>query len=260
MKRNPNFFQKAADFIGGKGFYLVVLACVAAIGISGYYLVRAVLPGEDPVAAVGQTQVSVPEGAAEHSAPVLSQPSQSPDVSPSQPSSPAPSQAVSQAPSPSALVTAEPEQTSSAQPLQSPKPAPLVFTWPAKGSILTPHSVETLLYDETMLDWRIHEGLDIAAAIGTRVLAAAAGTVTEIGEDDLMGVTVRIDHGDGLESVYSNLAAGPSVEVGERVYTGDVIGMVGNTAVVEVGRDPHLHFAMYQDQFPVPPEDYLPGR
>ena len=254
MKRKPGFLQKVTDFIGGKGFYLVVLVCVAAIGLSGYYLVRSVLPDREPVEAVGEAQLPA-SAPIRPSAPVL--PSQNPSQAPSQAHSAAPSQVLSQAPS----QPPQPTETAQQPPAQhSAKPAALVFTWPVKGSILTPFSVETLLYDETMMDWRVHEGIDLAASIGTRVIAAAAGTVTDISEDDLMGVTVRIDHGDGLESVYSNLAAGPNIEVGERVYTGDVIGAVGNTAAAEIGRDPHLHFAMYQDQFPVSPENYLPKR
>ena len=178
MKRKPGFLQKITDFIGGKGFYLVVLVCVAAIGLSGYYLVRSVLPDREPVEAVGEAQLPA-SGGIRPSAPVL--PSQIPSQNPSQSPSAAPSQVASQAPSQQPSQPAQPtqpEQQPTAQP--STKPAALVFTWPVKGSVLAPFSVETLLYDETMMDWRVHEGIDLAASIGTRVIAAAAGTVTDI--------------------------------------------------------------------------------
>ena len=45
---------------------------------------------------------------------------------------------------------------------------------------------------------------------------------------------------------------------GDSVYTGDIIGVVGNTAPAESGRAAHLHFAMYRDGEPVDPEEYLP--
>ena len=77
------------------------------------------------------------------------------------------------------------------------------------GAIIASFSVETLLYDETMLDWRTHEGIDLGSRGGYLGAAVAAGTVSQVYEDDLMGVTVVIDHGDGLESVYSNLAQAP---------------------------------------------------
>ena len=58
--------------------------------------------------------------------------------------------------------------------------------------------------------------------------------------------------------MYSNLAQAPDVAEGDSVYTGDIIGVVGNTAPAESGRAAHLHFAMYRDGEPVDPEEYLP--
>lgn len=246
MNRKQNFFDKAAAFISGKGFYLVVLLCVAAIGVSGYFLMRS-LTGigiEPSAAAAGTTQM--PESTASPQPSAAPRPSAQPAAS----ESPTPSLTVS--PQPSAAPSAEPE------PSVSVKPAPLVFTWPVKGAVIASYSVETLLYDETMLDWRTHEGIDIASSQGTKVMATAAGTVREVYDDELMGTTVVIDHGDGLASVYANMAAKPTVSVGDSVRTGDVIGSVGSTAAAESGRTSHLHFAMYQDDLPVDPEEYLP--
>ena len=189
MKRNHNFLERVTQFVSGKGFYLVLLLCVAAIGVSGYFLMRSILgTGEEPAEAVaGNTQMPQITASAAPSA----SPSASPKVS--TPPSAAPSAAPSVKPSQQPQETAAPEI--------SQKPAALVFTWPVNGAIVASFSVETLLYDETMLDWRTHEGIDLAAEEGTRVLAVAAGTVSQVYEDDLMGVTVVIDHGDGLESV-----------------------------------------------------------
>ena len=248
MKRNHDFLERFTQFVSGKGFYLVLLLCVAAIGVSGYFLMRSILgTGEEPAEAVaGSTQMPQITASASPSA----RPSSSPAVS----ASPAPSIAPSS--TPSAQPSQAPEETAS--PEVSQRPAALVFTWPVNGAIIASFSVETLLYDETMLDWRTHEGIDLATELGTRVLATAAGTVSQVYEDELMGVTVVIDHGDGLESVYSNLEQTPEVAEGDSVYTGDIIGAVGDTAPAESGRAAHLHFAMYQDGEPVDPEEYLP--
>lgn len=251
MNRKPNLFDRLAQFISGKGFYLVVLVCVAAIGISGYFLMRSLTGGEeDPVAVMGSTQM--PQASAEVSA----QPSQVPAVS----ASAAPAASESPSAAPSAAQSAAPSEQPSAtvEPSAEPTSAALVFTRPVNGSVIASFSMETLLYDETMLDWRTHDGIDLAASIGTRVLAAAAGTVSDVYEDELMGTTVIIDHGSGLTSVYANLSSSVNVNVGESVYTGDILGTVGDTAVAESGRAPHLHFAMYQDGVAVDPEDYLP--
>lgn len=262
MNRKPNLWDHATEFISGKGFYLVLLVCVAAIGISGYFLVRSVSEtfNEETVAAAGSTQLPEESANPSPSASSDTQPSQKPavTVTPKPEASVSPSAELS----PAVTVSEEPspEPSQEPEPEGSKKPAALVFTWPVSGAVIASFSAETLVYDETMLDWRVHEGIDLAAALGTRVLAASAGTVSEVYEDDLMGVTVVVDHGDGLTSVYSNLHPDPPVELGESVYTGDVIGAVGSTALAESGREPHIHFAMYRDGAAVDPEAYLPGR
>ena len=266
MKRNNNFMEKVSRFVTGNGFYLVVLVCVAAIGISGYYLVRAVMDGTEsqPVSAVEEVTAGVADQREEldsvvvETRPVvwedIAEKVDAPAIIPAEGEVPEAETAVSTEP-----VEESPVEESVAAPVINGKPIPLVFTWPVNGPVIAAFSVETLLYDETMLDWRVHEGIDVAAEEGIRVLAAAAGKVSEVYEDELMGVTVVIDHGDGLVSVYANLAAEPSVEVGQRVYTGDIIGAVGATAAAESGRVSHLHYAMYQGGTPVDPEEYLPG-
>ena len=115
-----------------------------------------------------------------------------------------------------------------------------------------------LAYDETMGDWRTHSGIDISAPVGTEVMAVAGGTVASVELDDLMGTTVTIAHADGLESIYANLAEVPSVEAGDEVAVGEVIGATGTTAAAESARAPHLHLEMRKDGESVDPLDYLP--
>lgn len=250
MKRKRNILEAIGAFVMGKGFYLVVLLCVAAIALSGYYLIRSVgnslSSGEDePVSATvnGEDAVTTPDPV-----PLQSVRDPEPEVTDTQEPDPQPSPQTSTQPEPSP------------QPSADPAYVPLVFTWPVKGAVLTDHSVEALSYDVTMGDWRTHDGVDIAAALGTRVLATAAGTVTARYVDDLMGTTVVIDHGEGLVSVYANLTDTPAVEVGDAVSTGTVIGAVGITAGSESGLEPHLHFSMLQNGKPIDPLDYLPKR
>ena len=115
-----------------------------------------------------------------------------------------------------------------------------------------------LAYDETMGDWRTHHGLDISAQLGTEVCSISTGTVEAVYDDDLMGTTVVIDHGGGIKSIYSNLAAKPTVVVGDTVKPGTVIGAVGETALAESGRPPHLHLEMSKGDYIVDPLQYLP--
>ncbi|MGN1003286.1 MAG: peptidoglycan DD-metalloendopeptidase family protein [Oscillospiraceae bacterium] len=226
--------EHIGDFIAGKGFYIVLFLCVAAIGISGYYLFSTLGPGGEDTAVSKPTQVVVTP-------------------------SPAPS-----ASAPPVKVTPTPTPKPSATPTPTPAPSPSasaasVFTWPVKGEVIHDFSLEVLAYDETMGDWRTHCGIDIAADVGTQVCAVSGGTVEQVYQDDLMGTTVVINHGKGLYSTYSNLASVPTVEAGDTVSTGSVIGSVGRTALAEGDQEAHLHLEMSMDGLDVDPMQYLPG-
>jgi murein DD-endopeptidase MepM/ murein hydrolase activator NlpD len=91
-------------------------------------------------------------------------------------------------------------------------------------------------------------------------LAAGSGIVTSVRTDSLYGVTVEITHANGLVSTYSNLAELPTVQEGDGIMVGEVIGAVGNTAICESGEVYHLHFSMTKDGNSVNPENYLPDR
>jgi len=235
--------DRAGDFIAGKGFYIVLFLCVAAIGISGYYLFSTLGSGSGEVAASAPTQVVVTPSPEVTAPAVPSTPTPSPSPAPSSVPKPSPSPAPSPSTQPSPSVST----------LSSP-----VFTWPVKGEILNDFSLEVLAYDQTMGDWRTHCGVDIAAEAGTEVCAMSSGTVEAIYQDDLMGTTVVIDHGSTLKSLYSNLAAVPTVSVGDEVAIHAVIGSVGRTALAEQGLADHLHLEMSKDGLAIDPMQYLP--
>ena len=102
-----------------------------------------------------------------------------------------------------------------------------------------------------------HYGVDIKAPLDTQVKAVAAGTVTKVYTDDKYGITIEINHGDGLTSVYSNLSTGSMVEVSDVVEKGQVISGVGDTSLFESLEESHLHFEMHKDGTPVDPKTYL---
>ena len=261
MNRKPSFAENLKKFVEGKGFYVAVLVCVAAIGISGFYLLNSVTapPEETPVSGAASVTVTPSPSPS---------PSVTPPASPKPSHSAAPRHTASPAPVETPSVTVpSPSPSPSVTPSPSPSPAPsvvptrptaLVYTWPVKGAVVAVFSLETLAYDETMGDWRTHSGLDIAAAIGTTVMATADGTVSRVYADDLMGTTVVIDHGNGMVSSYANLQTQPTVSEGDVVHTGTVIGAVGTTAIAESGRPGHLHFELSEDGIAVDPELYLP--
>lgn len=235
------FKDRASDFFAGKGFYIVLFLCVAAIGLSGWYLLNTLQDTAQTVS--GPIEVTVTPTVPEHS---TSPSGASPTVAPVKPTQ-------------AQQAVATPKPSASAAPAAAEEaPTAEYFVWPLQGEVLRGHSLETLAYDPTMGDWRTHEGIDLVAQEGAVVMAAGDGEVLAVYDDDLMGTTVTIDHGDGVTSVYSNLAAQPSVAAGDTVRAGDTIGSVGATALAESALPAHLHFAMKLDGEPVDPMDYLP--
>jgi biotin carboxyl carrier protein len=105
-----------------------------------------------------------------------------------------------------------------------------------------------------------HYGIDLAAALGSPVHAAAAGTVVAAGTQPESGgaVIVEIRHDDGYMTFYGHLDPSLQVTVGERVAAGQVIGTVGMTGHTT---GPHVHFGLYtSDGTAIDPSPYLAAR
>ena len=128
---------------------------------------------------------------------------------------------------------------------------------PVSGSVVQDYAMDRLAYNATTQDWRVHNGVDLAAELGQPVKAARAGTVTAVYDDEYLGTTVVIQHDGGYTSHYCNLAAEPAVSAGETVETGAVIGTIGGTALLETADEPHLHFEVYLDGAPTDPAGFL---
>lgn len=90
--------------------------------------------------------------------------------------------------------------------------------------------------------WRMHTGVDLAAPEGTLVLAARAGRVLLVESVGGYGLSVLIDHGQGLETLYAHLL-NAAVVPGQSVEAGAVIGRLGMSGQAS---GPHLHFELRQ--------------
>jgi murein DD-endopeptidase MepM/ murein hydrolase activator NlpD len=254
MNRNKGAAQRIIDFFEGKGFYIILFLCIAAIGISGYVLFFANLggkPAEEPKDYLLEEPEWTPEPIEDLTEDVPMEAAGEAEVS-VETSVPAPSAKPGTAQSPT------PKPSSTPAPTPTPKPGKTLYVWPVKGKIAVPYAVDELIYDSTMGDWRVHPGIDIEAAVNAKVAAIADGTVEDIYEDELMGTTVVILHDNGIRSVYSNLVKKPTVTASQRVKCGDVIGAVGDTAIAEWGVVSHLHLEIIRDGAQINPEEILP--
>lgn len=98
-----------------------------------------------------------------------------------------------------------------------------------------------------------NHGIDIGAPIGTPVRASKKGVVKFVGSMRVYGLTVIIDHGGGLETLYGHLSQVLTKE-GHAVLAGDKIGLCGNSGE---STGPHLHFEIRKKGATVDPMDYL---
>ena len=132
---------------------------------------------------------------------------------------------------------------------------------PVDGALLQAHSADLQVFSRTMQDYRVHLGVDLATAADAPVLAAADGTVARIWDDPMMGKCVAISHAADSLTVYKNLAVDlpEDIAVGASVSRGQRIGTVGDTALLEVAEEPHLHLEMTVGGLQVNPLDYFPA-
>jgi len=226
---------------GNAGFFITLTVCLLTIAVCGYFLL---FDGETP-----PTPVSTP--VTEDSVPVAPMP----EVPVTAPAEPLAEESV-----PAAAPVEEvsiPVQEIILDDTPVTAEAPRLIVEPLEGDVIAAFSVDALVYNPTLADWRIHDGVDISAEEGSSVLAAAAGTVIAVENDPLMGVSVTLSHEDGFHSTYANLQQEVPVRAGDAVSAGQIIGAVGNTAAAEASQPPHLHFSVTQNGDAVDPEEFL---
>lgn len=159
--------------------------------------------------------------------------------------------------------TDESEGENQQPPAEESKPKdPLTFTMPIEGEIMTSHSLTVPVFSETLGEWRVHTGIDISCEEGAEVFCAADGKVARIYNDPLHGMTVEVMHEGDLVSVYSNLdeQLTNGLAVDQEIKAGDRIGAVGDTTLVELGKEPHLHFVIRLMGVAVNPMDYFESK
>ena len=120
-----------------------------------------------------------------------------------------------------------------------------------------PFAVQTLVYSETLREYRTHEGVDFLGEEGDPVRAAEDGTVTRVWEDPLMGNCIEITHREGYITRYASLATPGLVQEGAKVACGQVLGTMGTSAAIECAEGPHLHFELWQLQEALDPMKFL---
>jgi len=201
----------------GKGYYIALILCAVAIGISGY-LYYSHSQNQEPALQDPDMTVGATLGV--------------------------------EAPKPT-------EGTQPNQPTQKPIRKPLQTAAPVEGEAVAVYAMDRLDYNPTTRDWRVHNGVDYAAQEGTAVCAAADGTVYTVYESETMGMTVVLRHEEGYTTTYASLDSDVSVKAGDTVAMGQKLGTVGQTALLETAIGPHVHFSVTCNDEPMDPAQFL---
>ena len=217
--------RKFGGSANGKGYYIALILCAVAIGISGYLYYRNT-NDETQLSGQDATVSATVSGEEQDVQAVATQPQASASTSPAGTTTPG---------------TQKSMKTAS----------------PVEGETIAVFAMDALSYNQTTRDWRVHNGIDIAAEAGTPVCAAADGTVYTVYEDDTMGTTVVIRHDGDYTTQYSSLDAEVLVEPGDTVTLGQEIGCVGQSALLESSIGTHVHFSVSCDGEAVDPAEFL---
>lgn len=128
-------------------------------------------------------------------------------------------------------------------------PEPQTFILPVQGEIIGSFAEDELIWSTTMQLWQTHPAIDIAAAAGEAVIAAADGTIIDAYSDALYGNIIIIEHDDGSLLKYASLNTLQLTQIGQRIHQGDVISSVG-TCSVEAELGAHLHLEYFLEGKP----------
>ena len=142
--------------------------------------------------------------------------------------------------------------------VQTSSPTSITFVSPVKdGTVIKDYSNKTLKYNATLKQWEAHKAVDIKGPDGASVVAVADGEVVSVESNYLTGTVITIKHNDKLQTVYASLGENVDVKVGDKVKSGQKIGVISTTAKNESSDGPHLHFEELLDGVKVDPNLYL---
>ncbi|MBR9842542.1 MAG: M23 family metallopeptidase [Rhodobacteraceae bacterium] len=130
--------------------------------------------------------------------------------------------------------------------------APYVSQYPAPISVTMPASAPTITQQFRAPDvgslkgqkWSEHNGLDVHAPVGTPVISAAPGRVTQSYLDPAYGHVILIEHAKGHQTRYAHLSERIAAK-GDSVARGQKIGTLGRSGALS-GGFPHLHFEFWK--------------
>ena len=260
------------NFLRGRGFALALLACVAAAAAVGVWAVRTVRDqmakdlGEDPGRSITgeETYPGIDEGVMPDTPDTEEQLWQQDAADAAQPVKDVPESSSAERSSGSGSSGAASGSGSVSEPseLQTESPAASASAgsgyWrPVSGQVLEVWSGDELVYNETLGDWRTHNGVDYACKESEEVLAPVCGTVEMVATDGNWGPVVVLKDGEGRLWRLCGVDD-PAVQEGDAVTTGDKLGQAGSIPCESVLKS-HIHLEVLDGDKYLDPVSILKG-
>lgn len=248
QKGNP--IARVLQFAKRKSFYIVLGLCAVAIAVSGYILFFT--GGEeqpDPVLSgreIQQDRQTVSGSASDVTIPTPEQTEQEKQPEPAAPQPVKTADVPADQPPAQTTVSQpgaeKPEAKETGAKVQEKLP---VFTFPVRGAeVQREYSGAQLVFDETMGDWRTHNGTDFACDEGDEVMAVLDGVVERIYEDGLLGACVVLDHGADLKSLYCGLTVAEGLREDQKLSAGQTLGRACGSILGESAQGCHVHLEL----------------
>lgn len=128
--------------------------------------------------------------------------------------------------------------------------------WPVQGNILMEYNMDNTIYFSTLNEYKTNPSLIIQGEEYAPVVAAAKGVVTEIGENDELGIFMKMSIGNNYEVTYGQIV-NPIVEVGQTVEAGAQIACINEPTRYYEKEGYNLNFSVTKDGKPVDPMNFL---
>lgn len=128
--------------------------------------------------------------------------------------------------------------------------------WPVQGNIILEYNMDNTIYFSTLDEYKTNPAIIIQGQEYAPIVAAAKGVVTELSDNEELGVYMKMAIGNGYEVTYGQIV-NPTVEVGETVEAGETIACVNKPTRYYEKEGYNLYFSVTKDGNPVDPMDFL---
>ena len=232
-----------SNFISGRGFYVALAVCLVGAGSAAWVAADRTISNIEnqvlPAPVEEKMEVPKTDPADKQETPQVDSKKEVPKQEKSQNQSSS-QQGSSTQPKPSAK-----SSTSQSSSTPQVKSVTSSFALPIKGEILGKFSNGELVKNETLQEWRTHNGIDIKCGKGEAVKSATDAKVSGVQMDEMWGMIIETETEDGYTITYYGLDKNKEIKPGDMIKKGDGIGVIGEIKC-EQTMGPHLHLEIKQ--------------